>query len=296
MAEKIQELNQKREAYMREQNWEGLVALYEDGITLFEAQERQQVHLTLAKLYELKLQDSARAFENMTAAFSLGGPRAIQEKIIEAMQRSGGGGAQKESYLAWLEEQAGATDLAPDSMELLQMTWSRHLRAEDPQRAFFSFASYLADNPEERASESTLAFFEELGEGVENLFRDLLSKLRQGFDLPGLASVFEGAERSNAQLFVEGPHLLGAEALQLEDLEEALGKFATKAVVNLQAAGQRQLMQLVLEGLPDSIDPLEVAVPRPLNQIALKGSHDFRALAESADFEGCLALQFQQKG
>ena len=185
MAEKIQELNQKREAYMREQNWEGLLALYEDGITLFEAQERQQVHLTLAKLYELKLQDSARAFENMTAAFSLGGPRAIQEKIIEAMQRSGGGGAQKESYLAWLEEQAGATDLAPDSMELLQMTWSRHLRAEDPQRAFFSFASYLADNPEERASESTLAFFEELGEGVENeelyaLYDDLLEQVRRG--------------------------------------------------------------------------------------------------------------------
>lgn len=185
MAEKIQELNQKREAYMREQNWEGLVALYEDGISLFESQERQQVHLTLAKLYELKLQDSARAFENMTAAFALGGPRAIQEKIIEAMQRSGGGGAQKESYVAWLEEQAQATDLALSSMELLQMTWSRHLRAEDPQRAFFSFASYLADNPEERANEESLTFFEELGEGVEHeelyaLYDDLLEQVRRG--------------------------------------------------------------------------------------------------------------------
>ncbi|MFP6879795.1 MAG: sugar phosphate nucleotidyltransferase, partial [Roseibacillus sp.] len=79
-------------------------------------------------------------------------------------------------------------------------------------------------------------------------------------------------------------------------LRKAVGKFATKAVVKLQAAGQRQLVQLVLEGLPDSIDPLEVAVSRPLNQIALKGSHDFRALAEITDFEGRLALQLQQKG
>ena len=66
--------------------------------------------------------------------------------------------------------------------------------------------------------------------------------------------------------------------------------------MNLQAAGHRQLVQLVLEGFPDSIDPLEVAIPRPLNQIALKRSHDFRAMAEGADFEGCFALQLQQKG
>ena len=185
MAEKIQELNQKREAYMREQNWQGLVDLYEDGIELFEAQERQQVHLTLARLYELKLQDSASAFTNMTAAFALGGPKAIQEKIIEAMQHSGGGGAQKEAYLAWLEEQAQSEQLPTESLELLQMAWSRHLRGDDPQRAFFSFASYLADKPEERANDETLAFFEEISEGVDHeelyaLYDDILEQVRRG--------------------------------------------------------------------------------------------------------------------
>lgn len=190
MAQKIQQLNQKREAYMREQNWDGLIRLYEEGIELFESQERQQVHLTLAKLYELKLGNSELAFENMTRAFELGGPRALREKILEAMRRSKGGGS---AYASWLESSLQRSDVAGDSQELLQVAWAKLLKSTDPQRAFFSFASYIADRPSERTTPELLAIFDSLGEGVgdqdvDDFYEDMLEQVEHGDGVARLAS------------------------------------------------------------------------------------------------------------
>ena len=99
-AQQIERLNAQREAYIKSRDWRALVALYEDGVGLFEASERQQVYLTLAKLYELKLKENVKALENMALAFEMGGEEAKLTKIIEALRRLGQGQA-KEALMAW---------------------------------------------------------------------------------------------------------------------------------------------------------------------------------------------------
>lgn len=163
LAERIRELNLKRETYMREQNWTGLVALYEEGIDLFEGNERQQVLLTLAKLYELKLERSEQAFDNLSRAFSLGGGAKVLSKILEAMRRLG-----DERFTPWVEARLDDDELPDEARVAVQRHRAMRMREEgNPERAFLTYASYLADNPASRMSERALELLHELVEGID---------------------------------------------------------------------------------------------------------------------------------
>lgn len=90
-AERIAELNRRREAYLREQKWEELVALYEDGIELFSIPaEREQVFLVLAMLQEAKLRQKGRAFEAFTRALAEGQEGPGRKKALEGLRRLAG--------------------------------------------------------------------------------------------------------------------------------------------------------------------------------------------------------------
>lgn len=184
LAQRIHELNAKRESYMKEQNWHGLIALYEDGISLFEATERQQVHLTLAKLYELKLGDSMSAFSNLSAAFELGGDEGILTRILEAMERSNDAST-GERISAWCGEVLEDMHLESAARAGLQRLRSMGLSAAGmPERAFLMYASYLSDRAEERLSAQALDTLEHVAEGsseedVLAVYDDLLEELTQ---------------------------------------------------------------------------------------------------------------------
>lgn len=163
----IQELNAKREAYMKDQNWSGLVTLYENGVELFGAGERQQVYLTLAKLYELKIKDTARALENMALAFELGGEEAVLRKIIDALRRLGNGPT-RPALMAWVEAQLGSGQWDFAITESLQRMRAGLLHETgDAQRGFLMYASFVADAPDRAANDSGLDFLEKMAEGVD---------------------------------------------------------------------------------------------------------------------------------
>ncbi len=164
---RIEELNRKREEYMSAQNWNGLVALYEDGVGLFEAAERQQVYLTLAKLYELKIGDTKRALESMALAFELGGDTAILLKIAEAMKRFADGSA-RQPLMDWVDAQIASGQLDFVVMEALQRLRAQLLQEDgDAQRAFLTYAAFVADSSDRAASDAGLDFLESLAQGVD---------------------------------------------------------------------------------------------------------------------------------
>lgn len=184
LAQRIHELNAKRESYMKDQNWHGLIALYEDGIGLFEATARQQVHLTLAKLYELKLGDSTSAFSNLSAAFELGGDEGVLTRILEAMERLNGAST-GERIATWCGEVLEEMLLEHATRSGVQRLRSLGLSvAGMPERAFLMYASYLSDQAEERLSVQALDTLEQVAEGsseedVLAVYDDLLEELTQ---------------------------------------------------------------------------------------------------------------------
>lgn len=127
---RIAELNQLREKYLAEQRWEDLAELYEDGIELFvDPVERQQVFLTLAMVYELKLERVTPAFERFLAAYLVEGTRAGKEKAFEGLQRLGRQPAIEARYVEFLEEQLAGGELGqlPDEIfEPMAVRAARH--------------------------------------------------------------------------------------------------------------------------------------------------------------------------
>ena len=55
-------------------------------------------------------------------------------------------------------------------------------------------------------------------------------------------------------------------------------------------------MEFLLEGFADSLDALQIVLPGPLNDIAVKRSHDLGTIAVGSDFEGVLSFQFEKEG
>jgi tetratricopeptide (TPR) repeat protein len=109
--ERIEELNRLRETYLGEQRWEDLAELYEDGIELFvEPIERQQVFLTLAMLYEVKLKRPEAAFEKFASAYREKGTQKARDKAFEGLQRLGRQSSLHARYIDFLEELADSVE------------------------------------------------------------------------------------------------------------------------------------------------------------------------------------------
>ncbi|QDG49917.1 tetratricopeptide repeat protein [Persicimonas caeni] len=127
---RIGELNRLREQYLAEQRWEDLADLYEEGIELFvDPVERQQVFLTLAMVYELKLKRLSPAFDRFVAAYLEEGTQAGKEKAFEGLQRLGRQPAIEQRYVEFLEEQLAGGELGqlPDEIfEPMAVRAARH--------------------------------------------------------------------------------------------------------------------------------------------------------------------------
>ncbi len=107
-SERIGELNRRREIYLKEKAWDKLATLYEEGIELFgDLEERRQIYLVLATLYEVKLRRPQEAFDAFGRAWSLPEQGEGRQKAWEGIQRLGRSAGLGERYLEWLEERLG---------------------------------------------------------------------------------------------------------------------------------------------------------------------------------------------
>ena len=177
--ERIAELNRRREVYMKEQAWDELVELYEDGIGLFtDPDERQQIFLVLAMLYEVKLRDKQKAFDTFARAWSERDGDASRSKAFEGLTRLGKSSSLHDRYIDWLQ-QALAGSLTHDERVRLQKELALGLFADEKyDLAFSSYAAFLAEAPEKNVSTDRLNQLELLGEHVapeevEAFFDDL---------------------------------------------------------------------------------------------------------------------------
>lgn len=182
LAARIAILNEQRERYIKEQAWEELAALYEDGIELFGAPaERQQVFLVLAMLYEVKLRQKEQAFDAFARAFAERRAEAGRAKALEGLQRLGRAASLHQRYVEWIQTQL-STPLADEEREGLQKELALALFSDHQyQKAFLCYASFLADDPERNINPGNLAQLSRLGEYVEGeevaaFYQDLLEQ------------------------------------------------------------------------------------------------------------------------
>lgn len=167
LQEKVNELNQLREQLIRAQDWGGLVALYEGRIDLFEdPPDRQQVFLTLATLYELKLEDQENAFRCFHEAFSIP-VEAGQKKTLDSLRKIGIRPDVVENWVTWLKEHLESCP--PSLRQAMQRDLGKaQAAAGHPQRAFLGFAAYLSESPDDRIDAGALDFLDELSLGVDD--------------------------------------------------------------------------------------------------------------------------------
>lgn len=157
LAERIRDLNKKREQFLREQNWSGLVSLYEEGISLFEDQEKIQIYLTLSKLYELKLGELEGAFDNAAHVFSLISRPSDHLKHFALVSRLGSSPALHERYERWLAAQLAQVEHA-DAWSLALITASAKLQVArgDQAKGMHQLVDFIIAHPERALSSSAL--------------------------------------------------------------------------------------------------------------------------------------------
>ncbi len=182
LAEKIAELNRLREQYLAARAWSQLVDLYEDGIGLFvDSNERQQVYLVLATLYEVKLGEKGRAMDAFIRAFSEVGTETGTSKALAGMMRLGPDPEVYQGYVTSLEEQL-AGELEEEERRYLQRFHALALfGAGEYQRAFLLYASMLAEDPDAHVNPQSLDDLELLGaevdvEEVLDFYHDILEQ------------------------------------------------------------------------------------------------------------------------
>ncbi|MGM0556202.1 MAG: hypothetical protein ACQEVA_07470 [Myxococcota bacterium] len=170
MAQRIAELNRLREKYLASQEWEKLAELYEEGISLFtEPAERQKVFMTLAMLYEVKLNQLEKALDRFIDAYTEeGGAEESVEKALEGIRRVGRQKSNQEKLLGWLEDAVSDVEVPARRAEI-QREYALALHAAgDGQRAFYTYTSYLVEAPREQVSPDVLDDLELLSEGVDD--------------------------------------------------------------------------------------------------------------------------------
>lgn len=177
IAKRIADLNKRREVYLKNQEWQKLADLYEDGMELFsEPAERQQVYLVLAMLYEVKLRKKDRAFSAFANAWGEREAAAGQAKALEGLQRLGRASSLQQRYVEWLQEQL-ELELATEDAARLQKELALALFADQKYDASFSgYAAFLKEAPEEAITTDSLTQLQRLGEHVETSQMDSFLK------------------------------------------------------------------------------------------------------------------------
>lgn len=207
-AARAEKLNQQRQTYLAERRWEELSVLYENNLDLFDdPDELQQVFLTLALLYELKLARPAEAFERFSEAWEVDAGSEGKQKAFDGMQRLGAQPALHQRWVEFLESALLAPQLDegsahPSSRANLQrkLALALHDAGED-QRAFFTYTAFLADVEPELIDAQALDDLEKLAsrmdaDALADFYADLLS-----YTLPD--AIFEPLARRAARYHTE---------------------------------------------------------------------------------------------
>lgn len=173
----IEELNRLRETYLKAQDWEALAKLYRERIDLFEApQERQQIHLALATIYEAKLDQTQEALERFIYAFETEGP--ARDKALEGARRLAVQEDLANAFYTWVLEFSERTDAETARQLQPDLAHALHRQGED-QRAFLTLASYLHQDPDSRVDAEGLDRLESYSLNLEpseldSFFSDIL--------------------------------------------------------------------------------------------------------------------------
>ncbi len=170
---RIEQLNARRQEFLTAHNWAELVSLYEDGLELFDGEERAQVLLTVVKLYAAKLGDPDRGVPYLGKAWAMRGEAPSGRNALKlAEQLASRGNA---PALAWLES------VREDGDAETHEAWVRALSASgERERALLTWGAYMAEEGA-RTSRRTLKTLETLSVGaqeeiVEGLYEDLLEQ------------------------------------------------------------------------------------------------------------------------
>jgi tetratricopeptide (TPR) repeat protein len=148
LVDKIADLNRLREAYLKDQAWQELADLYENGIGLFvDPTERQQVYRVLATLYESKLGRTDLAMGALERSFLLEANPSATREAWDGLRRLGSGVGQRDVFATRLESLL-AQDLSADRRQLVQRTFAmlEHDRGES-LRAFMLYTSLVLNDP-----------------------------------------------------------------------------------------------------------------------------------------------------
>ncbi len=181
---RIEKLNARRQEFLTEKNWRGLVELYEDGLELFEGEERAQVLLTVVKLYAGKLGEQLKAVEFLGHVWGMREETASARSALGLAEQLASRGSAE--ALQWLES------VREDGDHETHEAWVRALSASgERERALLTWGAYLAED-DKRTSRRTLKTLETLSVGaqdelVEGLYEDLLEQ--SGRESRGAVSV-----------------------------------------------------------------------------------------------------------
>ena len=137
------------------------------------------------------------------------------------------------------------------------------------------------------------AFFV-LFEGLENVVGGLLAEAGQGSHSAVPAGAFQLGEGMDAEFLVEQLDFFCAEALQLEEGENIGRKLFAQGVVIIQLPGRNEGGDFFRDGLADAVNFLEPFLLHEPGKIVGQGFQGAGRIGVGTDFEGVLALEFQQ--
>ncbi len=179
-SERIRRLNRRREVYLKMKEWPKLAELYEEGIELFgEPEERRQIFLVLAMLYEVKLRQPDKAFGAFARAWAVEGESEGKDKAWEGLQRLGRSAGLSERYGTWLGERL---DEPLDDGRRIQCARELALATfadGEYQQALEIFWEALEAVDAEAIDEEAVEQFHRLGAHAESGFEERLRSLRQ---------------------------------------------------------------------------------------------------------------------
>lgn len=157
------------------------------------------------------------------------------------------------------------------------------------------FAKLLGDRVDKIEAELGGVGFAK-GDALENLVDAFLTEARQGGGCAGFTDAFEVSEAGNAEVGVKALYLFGTEALDFEQFEKGVGELGFEFVVEGQSTGGGEFMKLILEGVTEAFDALELVVSGELHDVPGKGFNKLGAGFVGADFEGVFAFEFEEEG
>jgi len=110
---------------------------------------------------------------------------------------------------------------------------------------------------------------------------------------PLLAGLFQLFDRFDPKFLIEDLDLSGAQAGDLQQLQQTGGKLRPQLFVCLKPTGCDQFLNLLANALPDSFQPFEPAFSYKFPNRLGQGLHRSRCILVGPNFKGVFAFELQ---